>query len=108
MNNMRQVAPVITPAYPAMNSTLSVSRQTLQILHEEFCRAHEIVDRLWKDHQRCGGVYPENEQDDEEERDEGEDEDEEDDDEKKDNKKKSAGHRFEKVRLRINDFHWIV
>lgn len=51
VNHMRQVAPVITPAYPAMNSTLSVSRQTLQILHEEFCRGHEILDNLWKRHQ---------------------------------------------------------
>lgn len=49
---MRQVAPMITPAYPAMNSTLSVSRQTLQILHEEFCRGHNIVDKLYKDYQR--------------------------------------------------------
>eukprot|EP00978_Attheya_sp_CCMP212_P020252 scaffold57700_cov37-Attheya_sp.AAC.3 len=48
----RQVAPIITPAYPAMNSSLSVSRQTLQILHEEFCRGHTIVDKLWKDHQK--------------------------------------------------------
>jgi len=48
----RQVAPMITPAYPAMNSSLSVSRQTLQILHEEFCRGHLIVDKLYKDHQR--------------------------------------------------------
>jgi len=52
VNHLRQVAPVITPAYPAMNSTLSVSRQTLQILHEEFCRGHEILDNLWKKHQR--------------------------------------------------------
>jgi len=49
---MRQVAPMITPAYPAMNSTLSISRQTLQILHEEFCRGHAIVDKLYKDYQR--------------------------------------------------------
>jgi hypothetical protein len=47
----RQVAPMLTPAYPSMNSTMAVSRQTLQIMHEEFCRGHEIVDRLWKQHQ---------------------------------------------------------
>jgi len=47
----RQVAPIITPAYPAMNSTLSVSRQTLQIMQEEFNRAHGIVDQLWKAYQ---------------------------------------------------------
>jgi len=47
----RQVAPMLTPAYPSMNSTLSVSRQTLQILQEEFNRAHGIVDQLWKAYQ---------------------------------------------------------
>lgn len=57
---MRQVAPMITPAYPAMNSSLSLSRQTLQIMHEEFCRGHNIVDKLYKDYQK-GGVLDEGE-----------------------------------------------
>ena len=55
-HNARQVAPMITPAYPAMNSTLSVSRQTLQIMTEEFSRGHEILDKLWKQHQQKGGT----------------------------------------------------
>jgi poly(A) polymerase len=46
----RHVAPMITPAYPAMNSTFSVSRQTLQILQGEFERGHSIVDQLWKEY----------------------------------------------------------
>ena len=51
----KQVAPMLTPTYPATNSTFSVSRQTLQIMHEEFCRGYEIVDKLWKVHQSDKG-----------------------------------------------------
>jgi len=35
-----------------MNSTLSVSRQTLQILQFEFERGHKIVDSLWKQYNK--------------------------------------------------------
>jgi poly(A) polymerase len=52
---VRQVAPMITPAYPAMNSTLSVSRQTLQILQGEFERGFAIVDKLWNDYSNNPG-----------------------------------------------------
>lgn len=51
-NASRQVAPMITPAYPSMNSTLAMSRQTLQIMQEEFSRGHAIVDGLWKQFQK--------------------------------------------------------
>lgn len=46
----RQVAPMLTPAYPSMNSTMSVSRQTLQIMTEEFERAQDVVSELWQQH----------------------------------------------------------
>lgn len=46
-----QVAPILTPAYPSMNSTISMSLQTMQIMTQEFSRGLDIVSKLWKEHQ---------------------------------------------------------
>lgn len=47
----QQVAPMITPAYPAMNSTLAMSRSSLQILQRELQRGHSICSQLWQEQQ---------------------------------------------------------
>jgi len=42
----QHVMPVITPAFPAMNSTHNVTETTKRILLEEFSRAYEIVNSI--------------------------------------------------------------
>jgi len=38
--------PIITPAYPAMNSTYNVSTSTLQLLQDEFRRGAEVMPKI--------------------------------------------------------------
>jgi hypothetical protein len=37
---------------------LCISQQTLQILHEDFCRGHNIMDRLYRDYERGDALDP--------------------------------------------------
>ena len=42
----REQMPIITPAYPCMNSSLAVNRKTLQVMHNELVKAHEVVENV--------------------------------------------------------------
>ena len=45
----KEMMPIITPAYPPMNSSFSASRQTLQIIHHELVKAQAIVEKIYND-----------------------------------------------------------
>lgn len=50
--NARHIMPVITPAYPSMNTTHNVSKPTLMTMKAEITRSKEIVDRIVADAER--------------------------------------------------------
>jgi len=50
INKRNNLMPIITPAYPAMNSALSVNPWTFQIIVNEFQRAANICDAIKQDH----------------------------------------------------------
>lgn len=43
-----QVMPIITPAYPAFNSSYSVTENTLRIIVQEFIEAERICSQMFK------------------------------------------------------------
>jgi len=40
--------PIITPAYPAFNSSYSVTENTLNIIVEEFIQAEKVCNQIFK------------------------------------------------------------
>jgi poly(A) polymerase len=38
------IMPIITPAYPCMNSSYNVSTSTLRVMMEQFCHGNKICD----------------------------------------------------------------
>uniref|UniRef100_K3WQA8 polynucleotide adenylyltransferase n=1 Tax=Globisporangium ultimum (strain ATCC 200006 / CBS 805.95 / DAOM BR144) TaxID=431595 RepID=K3WQA8_GLOUD len=45
-NNRYQTMPILTPAYPSMNSSFNVSTHTLAVMKEEFKRALDLVQDI--------------------------------------------------------------
>lgn len=58
--NPKHLMPVLTPAYPAMNSTHNVSESTKAAMLTEFEKALKITQSLLKRDERTGNkIYPE-------------------------------------------------
>lgn len=54
--------PLITPAYPAMNSSYNVNSNTLHVMKEEFTRGYDVIlsllkERKWQDPQSWGKLF---------------------------------------------------
>lgn len=51
LNNPNDLMPIITPAYPAMNSAYNVSPHSFQVMYDEIVRGYQIAERILKEKQ---------------------------------------------------------
>lgn len=47
--NMKDLMPIITPAYPAMNSAHNVSQHTFEVLQDEIRRGYQLLEGILKE-----------------------------------------------------------
>jgi poly(A) polymerase len=52
-NNPHDMMPIITPAYPAMNSSYSVNKHTFEVMQSEIAKGYELMETIVKQKGAC-------------------------------------------------------
>eukprot|EP01034_Spumella_vulgaris_P023186 gene23186-29381_t len=52
-NNPHDLMPIITPAYPAMNSSYSVNKHTFEVMQREIAKGYDVMETIVKQKGAC-------------------------------------------------------